>query len=246
MRLKFIRVIAVFVFLFLCASLHADERYPYIGTVTVKSVNVRAKPKMSGEVMCQVMKGQEVTVYSENDKWAKIKLPEKASVWIFGSFVKRNKVAANTAYVRSAPGYKFTPVCKLKRGDKVKIKRRLGDWLRVVPPKGSIGYMGKKYVRYYSTVSGYAGKMQREKDGEIAYREAEQFREKILSEGDELWRYEAVRSKYFLIVEKYPDIKETSLARERIGELNKEIFKLREMKETKITQDQKFKHIPLK
>jgi hypothetical protein len=56
-------------------------------------------------------------------------------------------VESEEAYVRSGPGSKYYPTGKLKKGQRVTVKRHdPGGWHMIVPPPGSFSWVPAKYV----------------------------------------------------------------------------------------------------
>ncbi len=49
--------------------------------------------------------------------------------------------------VRSGPAESYYPTAQLNKGDRVVVVGSKFDWLKIVPPKGSLSYISKKFVR---------------------------------------------------------------------------------------------------
>lgn len=127
--------------------------------VTADRVNVRARPTLKREAVTQLKKGAKVVVIETVrveakasggiGNWAKIQLPATASCWVFGDFVnaKTHQVTARRLNVRGGPGEEYLPLALLHRGDRITERGRQGDWIRIAPPPGAVGYVAARFLR---------------------------------------------------------------------------------------------------
>jgi SH3-like domain-containing protein len=116
-------------------------------------VNVRAQPSLSGEVITQLEKGEEVFVLEEvtltkpgtNEpaKWARIRMPGNTPVWVFAPYVDASSrtVKASRLNLRAGPGENFSVVGRLERGSKVGEIRRVEDWMEIETPESAFAFV---------------------------------------------------------------------------------------------------------
>jgi uncharacterized protein YgiM (DUF1202 family) len=55
-------------------------------------------------------------------------------------------INADNVYVRSGAGDNYYPTMKLNKGAKVVVIGEKFDWLKIVPPEGSVSYVGKHFI----------------------------------------------------------------------------------------------------
>jgi N-acetylmuramoyl-L-alanine amidase len=158
------------------------------------SVNVRKGPGSDNPVIGQVKKGTKVFVLAFNGGWCKVKLPSGQYGWILekllqfshekgralaqaagatptqpaaGSSAQAAWVKAQAANVRAEPGTTSKDIGTLKKGAKVFIVARKGDWCKVKLPNNVYGWVatwllttapdeGHALVRSTSAVQGGA------------------------------------------------------------------------------------------
>jgi uncharacterized protein YgiM (DUF1202 family) len=121
------------------------------GVITGDRVNIRASDSTSSEVICQIGKGDEVSVIGIKGKWCKIELPDKARVYIAKANVlkkdREGSVTEEKAYVRTAATKSSAVVGRLNKGATVKIAKEYLDWYEIEAPKGSSGWVSSDYIK---------------------------------------------------------------------------------------------------
>jgi len=73
---------------------------------------------------------------SDEAVWLRIEPPEHVSVWVYRELVGDGVVLADKVRVRSGAGLNFHPVGSLNKGDRVEVRGKYGDWLKIKPPPG--------------------------------------------------------------------------------------------------------------
>src|ERR1044072_2279239 len=83
-------------------------------TINRNHINIRAAPNVNSEVVTRLQKGDKVTFLEEIPvdkpkkdepaRWAAIKLPEGAKVWVFTGFLEDHKVKSPRLNLRAGPG----------------------------------------------------------------------------------------------------------------------------------------------
>jgi uncharacterized protein YgiM (DUF1202 family) len=131
--------------------------------VAANHVNVRARAGLKGEVVARMTNGEPVTVIEEvklkhsgaeePSVWAKIVLPQKASVWVFASFVDpTNKtVIPKKLNLRGGPGENFGILGTLGHGDSVKEIETKGGWMKIEAATNAYAFMAAQYLTQEQT-----------------------------------------------------------------------------------------------
>lgn len=122
-------------------------------TVTANRVNVRAGKGLNFEILCQLNKGNGITLIEKNTSWYKMKLPKNASCFVHKGYILNETVQANSLRVRSGAGLNYTVLGMLKKGQKVKALKLEGDWLKIAPPNNCFGWIAKQYVQLPKGIS---------------------------------------------------------------------------------------------
>jgi len=168
MRVKHLAVVAAGV-LFVGGAAVAEEATeqsfePYVGEVTVQTLNVRSGPSTNYYVVTRIPAGARVKVVGEVSDWLEIAPPEGCYSLIAAKYVDvgdgvSGVVNANNIRVRAGsdrPDYKpYAVQAKLRRGALVRIigpaRERLDDLpdeplLRIEPPTGVALYVSGEFI----------------------------------------------------------------------------------------------------
>ena len=123
------------------AGLAAGEEAP--AAVRVRAVEGRtalyAATNAAREAVGWVSPDVELTVcgeLSDEAAWVRVEPPAGVSLWIYRELVRDGTVTADKSRVRTGPGLNFRAVASLGKGDRVEVRGRFGDWLRIKPPPG--------------------------------------------------------------------------------------------------------------
>ena len=118
------------------------------GKVTANILNVRARPGMRYEVLCQLKAEEEVSVVSEQDGWVELLLPPRAKAWIAEQYVDdAGLVIGDRVRVHSGPGLVFTTYAHLNKGDRAeKQDEPKNGWQRINAPERSSGWVSAEYI----------------------------------------------------------------------------------------------------
>jgi uncharacterized protein YgiM (DUF1202 family) len=132
---------------------------PGPATVIANYVNVRGQPRLLGEVVTRLTKGQSVMVLDEitltnsapdePSAWAKIVLPPDRPVWLSSLFVDTNNnvVTATRINLRSGPGENYSVLGRLNRGESFKELDRKPDWIKIEAPTNTYAFVAAQYLR---------------------------------------------------------------------------------------------------
>lgn len=128
------------------------------GTVTAGRVNVRSRPSLAGEVVAQLVQGQEVRVLGPADTrgatdvagqdWLRIALPEGVPVWVSEAFLdpETRRVVPARLNVRAGPGEDYGVLGTIPRGTEVRPIDGGDGWFRIEPPPGLAAYVSAGFV----------------------------------------------------------------------------------------------------
>src|ERR1041385_528206 len=140
--------------LFAAAVLTVTAEEP--ATINRNHINVRAAPSVNSEVVTRLQKGDKVTFLEEINvdkpkkdepaKWAAIKLPEGAKVWVFTGFLDDHKVKVPRLNLRAGPGENYSVLGRLERGAEVKEIRVMDQWMEIEPPEGARAYVDASFI----------------------------------------------------------------------------------------------------
>lgn len=118
------------------------------GEIVANRLNVRAKPGVSYEVVCQLAKGTVVYIAAEAEDWFGIYAPKNAEAWIAASQLNGNVTATGNVPVYSGPGAIFTAYASLPAGAVIERQSIADDkWVKIEPPRDAIVWVHKDYVR---------------------------------------------------------------------------------------------------
>jgi uncharacterized protein YgiM (DUF1202 family) len=106
------------------------------------NVNVRGLPSLTGEVITQIKKGEQVVVLEEIPaqkaktdepaKWVRIQMPANTPVWVNATFVDTNNtVIPPKLNLRAGPGENYSVVGRVEKGHVLKPIRTVEAWIEV-------------------------------------------------------------------------------------------------------------------
>lgn len=103
--------------------------------VLKNNVNLRAKSSLSAEVAAQASKNDQLDAKNLGNEWVEIVPPDYVDLWIYEDYVENNVIkCVDQVNVRAGPGINFSIVGKLTNGDKVNVRGKHTDWVKIVPP----------------------------------------------------------------------------------------------------------------
>jgi len=134
-----------------CTIADAQEVFPYVAKVKVKTANIRAGQNANFESLGQVQEGNELVVIGSSFDWRKIKLPVDAKAYVNAGFVKDlgqgvGEVAGNRLNIRAGAVVNASIVGQLKNGEMIRIIEKKDDWYRIEPPQESFGWILNEFL----------------------------------------------------------------------------------------------------
>ena len=137
---------------------HPFEAKGSEGVVLNERVNVRARPSLASEVICQLNTGSRVqildSIRSENPQpgepkeWYRIQAPAQATLWVSSQYIdpETKAVTASRLNVRVGRGTNFSVVGRIERNTIVKPIRSLAGWTAIQPLPGTAAYLAAEFV----------------------------------------------------------------------------------------------------
>lgn len=115
--------------------------------VVADSLNVRAIANTRSEVLCQIIKNQEVAVFEVKENWARIQAPRNSIVWIQAENLQKGLIKHECS-IYAGPAILYSVIGKLKIGNAVQVVRGSEKWIQIVPPKGIGAWVSDKYLKF--------------------------------------------------------------------------------------------------
>jgi SH3-like domain-containing protein len=139
---------------------------PKAGTVSARTLNVRAGPSVDKALIASLKQGQPLSVLASKGKWLKVELPPEVSLWIMSKYVTLPQGqplpalgVVNSAQVRLRAGgdVKSAVLRNLDQDAQLEVVSASGDWLKVKAPPGTAGWVYASYVKLGDTGLAAAG-----------------------------------------------------------------------------------------
>lgn len=133
----------------------AETRFPFLGETTEDRVRIRAGGNNNFEVLDIIAKGETLIVAGKSFQWYKIHLPQSALAYIHADFVSDvgpqiAEVTGDRVNVRAAPLPKATILGQMKKGDKVFVRDRTGEWVAIRPGDSLFGWVHESLLAFKS------------------------------------------------------------------------------------------------
>jgi SH3-like domain-containing protein len=106
--------------------------------VIADRVNLRAAATMDAEVVAQVDANAILSAAGAEGEWVQVVAPSNVGFWVYSVFIKDGLVLPDKLNVRSGPGPNYRSIVLLRRGDAVRVRDAVGDWIEVDPPPGAM------------------------------------------------------------------------------------------------------------
>ncbi len=151
-KIKYVAA-ALLIYLFhslaFCEVNNKNEPNQYIkGEIIANILNVRARPAVKYEVVCQLKKGDIINIKKTQDEWLGIGAPIQAEAWISSMKLDAENKTTEETLVYSGPGTIFSTYTTLAKNHTVEeLRRHEGKWVKIVPPEHAIVWVHGNYVR---------------------------------------------------------------------------------------------------
>lgn len=132
-----------------CAPLHAQTPV----RVTANSVNLRAKPQLTSEVLAQANYDDRFSAAEIGAEWVKVPAPTSVDLWVMKQYVQpeQNTIGANRVNLRAGPSINYTIVDTLSLGTPVEPRGEERDWIKIAPPPSAHVWIHKDYIEVLPT-----------------------------------------------------------------------------------------------
>lgn len=111
------------------------------------SVNLRARPALTAEVVGQAAVGQELTAKSLDTEWVEVVVPANIDFWVLGDYLKEGVVVCRQRVnVRAGPGINFSTVGQLDNAAKAEVRGSHGEWIKIAPPENCSLWVSRSLV----------------------------------------------------------------------------------------------------
>ena len=121
-----------------------------------ESVNVRGQASLAGEVLVQLNQGDIIQMVDKivavgakdgsPSRWAQIQIPPSVPVYVHGTFLDGDTVAATKLNIRGGPGENYSVLGSLQRGAKIHSLGKQGSWVRIRPTPETYAFVAADYV----------------------------------------------------------------------------------------------------
>ncbi|MBN1676786.1 MAG: SH3 domain-containing protein [Kiritimatiellae bacterium] len=116
--------------------------------VKADSVNLRAAPSLKAEVVSQVDQDAVLIGRSVTNTWLEIVPPPEVEFAVYGDFVDNGTITSARVNVRAGPGINYKVVGRVSKGEKVEVRGRFSDWVKIAPPPDTSLWVALEYVEY--------------------------------------------------------------------------------------------------
>ncbi len=124
----------------------SEPKFPFVGKIKGKHINVRSGGNINYEVLIKLEEGNEVVALQEASDWYEILPPEGCSFWVHQSFIKDNRATTDSVNVRVRPSLESTVNCQLNQGEMIDPILQEGEWLKIKPPASARAWVSGTFV----------------------------------------------------------------------------------------------------
>lgn len=131
-------------------NIQAQER---VGKITGSIVNVRKGPGTQYARIAKVAEGQFVSIITEKDNWAKVRLADGKIGWIarwlmddLNGEIETAIVTGSVVNIRKGPGTNYMKIGQVKVGEKLTILKSESNWYLAQLANGTLGWIASWLV----------------------------------------------------------------------------------------------------
>jgi uncharacterized protein YgiM (DUF1202 family) len=133
----------------------AQESFPFTAEVLANDINIRSDSTVNSQVICQVNKGERLTVVSEHYDWYKVVLPKDTPVFIKGDLVamldtedtKSAKVTGDRVNIRMGPSDSSPVIGMVGKDQPLNVLDHSEPWYKIESPDSCFGWIHKQFVK---------------------------------------------------------------------------------------------------
>lgn len=115
--------------------------------VTGDRVSLRAAPDTNAVLLDRAMTGDELILKNNsNPDWVGVLPPEVIDLWVSSEFVSSNTVLPEVLNIRSGPSLSHHAVGSAQKGEFLKVRGEISQWLKIAPTSNTVVWISRKYV----------------------------------------------------------------------------------------------------
>jgi hypothetical protein len=132
---------------------------PYLGVLTGNEVYLRTGGSRNHPTFGVIKKGQTLIVDRDENGWCKVHLPRWIPVYVHKDYItlsgSKGRVHAGQLNIRAFPRKGGMDECvgSISEGGSLDVIASEGEWLRVIPPLGTFGYISRQYISKGRSIS---------------------------------------------------------------------------------------------
>ncbi len=138
-----------------CSRVFGEERFPFVGEVSAKEVNVRAGQSVNFEQINRLKKGDQVLVLGKEFSWYKVQLPADSRCFIHSKYLQLKDgrtgiVTADKVNLRAAGDFNASVLAQVPKDTVLTVFGKKEDWYQVQPPQKATGWIAAEFVAFRS------------------------------------------------------------------------------------------------
>lgn len=115
--------------------------------VTGDRVSLRAAPDTNAVLLDRAMTGDELVLQNNNNPdWVGVLPPEGIDLWVSREFVSSNTVLPEVLNIRSGPSLSHHAVGSAQKGEILKVRGEIAQWMKIAPTSNTVVWISRKYV----------------------------------------------------------------------------------------------------
>ncbi|MEI7851773.1 MAG: SH3 domain-containing protein [Kiritimatiellales bacterium] len=133
------------IFIALSAAVYAQDAVKV--KVTGDRVSLRAAPDTNAVLLDRAMTGDELTLQNNsNPEWVGVLPPEVIDLWVSSEFISSNTVRPEVLNIRSGPSLSHHTVGSAQKGEILKVRGEIAQWMKIAPTSNTVVWISRKYV----------------------------------------------------------------------------------------------------
>jgi uncharacterized protein YgiM (DUF1202 family) len=115
--------------------------------VTGDRVSLRAAADTNAVLLDRAMAGDELVLQNNsNPDWVGVLPPEVIDLWVSSEFVSSNTVLPELLNIRSGPSLSHHTVGSAQKGELLKVRGEIAQWIKIAPTSNTVVWISRKYV----------------------------------------------------------------------------------------------------
>ena len=115
--------------------------------VTGDRVSLRAAADTNAVLLDRAMTGDELVLQdNSNPDWVGVLPPDVIDLWVSSEFVSSNTVLPEVLNIRSGPSLSHHTVGSAQKGELLKLRGEIAQWMKIAPTSNTVVWISRKYV----------------------------------------------------------------------------------------------------